>query len=203
MFIQVIQGEVADPEEMRAALDRWTREISPEAHGWLGTTSGVTDDGRFVAVVRFESEEAARLNSDRPDQSQWWVETSKLFGGEVTFHDCRQVDIFGQGGSDQAGFVQVIQSRISDPEGMHDLMQGGEKVMSKFRPDMIGGSCALHGDGDGATTTAYFTSEEEARAGERKEPTPEVRDLKDKERRHYVGEPISFDLHEPWLHSPR
>src|SRR5882757_9341192 len=98
MFIQVIQGEVADAEEMRAALDRWAREISPDAHGWLGTTSGATDDGRFIAVVRFESEEAARRNSDRPDQSQWWVETSKLFGGEVTFHDCRQVDTFGQGG---------------------------------------------------------------------------------------------------------
>jgi hypothetical protein len=30
----------------------------------------VTQDGRFVALARFESEEAARRNSARPEQDQ-------------------------------------------------------------------------------------------------------------------------------------
>ena len=68
MFIQVIQGKVADAEGLRAAMDRWGRDLQPGATGWLGTTGGITDDGTFVATVRFDSEDAARRNSERPEQ---------------------------------------------------------------------------------------------------------------------------------------
>jgi hypothetical protein len=67
MFVQVIRGQVSDPEQLTAG-----------APGWLGSTAGVTEDGRFVALARFESQEAARRNRDRPEQGQWWMETSKL-----------------------------------------------------------------------------------------------------------------------------
>ena len=40
----------------------------------------------------------------------------ECFDGEVTFHDCDDVTMFLGGGSDDAGFVQVIQGRLSDPE---------------------------------------------------------------------------------------
>ena len=57
--------------------------------GWLdrllGGTAGVTEDGRFIAVVRFESEEDARRNRDRPEQDRWWSETAKLFDGSPHF----------------------------------------------------------------------------------------------------------------------
>ena len=79
MFIQVIEGRVTDADAIRAALDQWVAEQSGNASGWLGTTAGTTDDGRFVALVRFESEDDARRNSERPEQGQWWAETSKLF----------------------------------------------------------------------------------------------------------------------------
>jgi hypothetical protein len=29
MFVQVIQGQVADAEKIRAALDRWAQEVAP------------------------------------------------------------------------------------------------------------------------------------------------------------------------------
>lgn len=77
MFVQVIQGHVLDPQQVYAALDRWVQELAPGASGWLGSTAGVTEDGRFLAVARFESEEAARRNSNRPEQGQWWAETSR------------------------------------------------------------------------------------------------------------------------------
>jgi hypothetical protein len=51
----------------------------------------VTEDGRFVALARFESAEAARRNIDRPEQGQWWTETAKLFPSEVTFRDSSHV----------------------------------------------------------------------------------------------------------------
>ena len=59
MFVQVIQGQVADAGKLKAALDRWIQELAPGSIGWLGTTAGVTEDGRFIELARFESEDAA------------------------------------------------------------------------------------------------------------------------------------------------
>jgi len=78
MFIQVIQGKVADAEGLRAAIDRWGQELQPGATGWLGTTGGITDDGTFVATVRFDSEDAARRNSQRPEQGAWWARDGEV-----------------------------------------------------------------------------------------------------------------------------
>jgi len=202
MFIQVIQGQVSDAGELKAALDRWLEQQAPGATGWLGSTAWVTEDGTFIGLVRFESADAARRNSDRPEQHQWWMETAKLFSGDVTFYDCREVVEFGRGGSDDAGFVQVIQGRIRDVERARVLYQRSEAEWGDFRPDVIGGVVALHGDG-GFTNAVYFTSEQEAREGERKEPPAELKALWDEEQSLYEGELTFFDLREPWLTSPR
>jgi hypothetical protein len=50
---------------------------------------------------------------------------------------------------------------------------------------------------------AYFTSEEEAREGERKEPPPALKAQMDEMSALDVGTPDFFDLREPWLYSPR
>ena len=92
MFIQVIQGDVRDADQLHRQLERWRTEIKPGARGYLGSTGGVTADGRGITLVRFESEAAARANSERPEQGAWWNEAVKAFDGEVTFHDCRDVD---------------------------------------------------------------------------------------------------------------
>lgn len=202
MFIQVIQGRVNDAGELRAALDRWVAEIAPGADGWLGFTGGVTDDGTAITLVRFESEEAARRNSDRPEQGEWWTATAPLFSGEATFHDCSEIHQFLDGGSDDAGFVQVIQGRVTDAGRWRELSQQSAAAMLDFRPDVIGGTVALHGDG-GFTEAVYFTSEEAAREGERKEPPPELQALLDEERSLYEGELTYLDLRDPWLVSPR
>ena len=114
MFVQVIRGQVTDREQVHAALDRWSEQLAASAEGWLGSTAGVTGDGRFVALARFESAQAARRNSDRPEQGRWWAETSQLFTGEVTFRDSSEVTVDVHGDPDQAGFVQVMQGRASD-----------------------------------------------------------------------------------------
>ena len=68
MFIQIIQGRCSRPEDLRKVLDRWEAELAPGAEGWLGGTYGMTDDGMFVAVVRFDSRESAMANGARPEQ---------------------------------------------------------------------------------------------------------------------------------------
>lgn len=202
MFIQVIQGQVSDAEGMRGRLDKWVEDQAPAASGWLGSTAGVGDDGTFIALARFESEDAARRNSDRPEQDQWWTETVSLFDGDVTVHDCRDVVTMGRGGSDDAGFVQVIQGRIRDVERMRALSEQFESAAGDFRPDVIGGVVGLHGDG-GYTNAVYFTSEAAAREGEQQEPPAELKALMEEEMALHEGEPSFLNLRDPWLSSPR
>jgi hypothetical protein len=202
MFVQVIQGQVSDAGQVRAALERWVEKLAPGASGWLGSTAGVTEDGRLVALARFESEEAARHNSDRPEQDEWWAETSKLFTGEVTFRDSRNVDIDINGEPDDAGFVQIIQGRGSDPDRARELMGQDSSKWAAFRPDIIG-SVGVEHDGGAYTMALYFTSEEAAREGERKEPPPELKAQMEEMDALTVGVPEFFDLKQPWLYSPR
>jgi hypothetical protein len=201
MFVQVIRGRVSDPEQVHAALNRWSEQLAAGAPGWLGSTAGVTDDGRFVALARFESEEAARRNSDRPEQGQWWEETAKLFPGEVTFLDSNDVTVDVNGDPDEAGFVQVMQGRSSDPARAQELMAQNPDEWAAFRPDVIG-SVAVGHQGGAYTMALYFTSEQAAREGERKEPPPQLKALMEEMNQLSVGEPEFLDLRQPWLYSP-
>jgi hypothetical protein len=202
MFVQVIQGTVRDPARVRAALDQWAQDLAPGATGWLGTTAGVTEDGTFIAVARFDSEETARRNSDRPEQDRWWAETSQLFTDEPTFRDSTQVDVDVTGDPDQAGFVQVVQGRSSDPARSRELMGQDPEAWAAFRPDVLGSVGVGHEDGSYAVVV-YFTSEGEARVGERKEPPPELKQQMDEMGKLEVGEPTFLDIKDPWLYSPR
>ena len=202
MFVQVIRGRVSDPAQLRAAMDLWTERLAAGAQGWLGSTAGVTEDGRFVALARFESEQAAQRNSERPEQHQWWMETAKLFDGEVTFADSSDVTVDLPGDPDTAGFVQVMQGRGSDPDRARELMAQNPDEWAAFRPEVLG-SVAVGHEGGGYTMALYFTSEEAAREGERKEPPPALRAQMAEMDRLSVGEPEFLDLRQPWLISAR
>jgi hypothetical protein len=202
MFVQVIQGQVTDAGKVRAALDRWAAEVAPGAVGWLGSTAGVTGDGRFIALARFESEEAARRNSDRPEQDRWWAETARLFSGEATFKDSSDVTADLVGEPDEAGFVQVMQGRGTDADRARELMSDDSSAWADFRPEILGSVAVGHGGG-AYTMAVYFTSEAEAREGERREPPPELRAQMEEMAALSLGEPEFFDLQEPWLYSPR
>lgn len=200
MFVQVIQGRVADPQGLRESMNRWVRDLAPSAPGWLGTTAGITDDGYFIALARFESQEAARRNSDRPEQDRWWIETEKLFAGEVTFRDSTDVMIDLPGNPDQAGFVQVVRGRVSDPGRARELMAAEPDKWAAFRPEVLGNVVVGHEGGD-YTMAAYFTSESAAREGERKQPPAELAAQMEQMNELSIGEPEYFDLTEPWLYS--
>jgi hypothetical protein len=201
MFVQVIQGRVSDSGKLRTQLDKWLAEISPGAVGWLGSTSGVTEDGRAIALVRFESEDAARQNSDRPEQAKWWEETAKVFTGEPTFHNSISVDADTPGDPAEAGFVQVMQGRSSDPARVRELMADDPTDWQAFRPEILGTVSVGHEGGEW-TMAIYFTSEQAAREGERKEAPPETQQVMKEMDTLMVGEPVFFDLRTPWLHAP-
>ena len=202
MFVQVIQGQVSDAAAVRAHLDTWVSEVAPGAIGWLGSTGGVTDDGKLIALVRFESEEAAQQNSDRSEQGAWWEKMASLFEGEPTFHNSTQVEVDTPGDPAEAGFVQVMQGRTSDPDRARELMAADDSdVWQEFRPDILGTVSAEH-DGDAYTMAMYFTNEAEAREGEQKPPPAELESMMKEMDSLSVGETTFFDIRDPWLHAP-
>lgn len=201
MFIQIIQGKCTRQDELRAAADRWRTEIGDSAEGWLGGTYGFTDDDMFVGVVRFASREAAMANSNRPEQTQWWSEVEQLFDGPVEFHDCDKVMLMMEGGSDTAGFVQIIRGKIDDPARLESDLDQMTSLIHEARPEILGATFAIEEDGT-FTETVAFTDEAAAREGEAKE-MPLNEDVRHvwQDWEQITHDVTYMDLHHPWFAS--
>ncbi len=198
MFVQVIQGKAKDAAGIRKQWDRWEQELKPGAKGYLGGTAGITADGEYIAIVRFEDKESAQGNGAKSEQSAWWEETSQYIEDPM-FHDCTLVDLMKDGGSDEAGFVQVIQGKTTDVEKARALDQSTQDQMSEMRPDVIGGIVAWHPENGRYTTAIYFTSEAEARVNEKKSgDSPEFKEFMEQWQDLSDGEPKFLDITEPW-----
>ncbi|MGK2321319.1 hypothetical protein [Gordonia rhizosphera] len=197
MFIQLIQGKVGDADGLQKCLDRWDTDLKPGATGYLGTTYGTTDDGTLVALARFESAEAARRNSDRPEQGEWWAETEKCFAGPVTFMDCPNVTEWLGGGSDDAGFVQIMEGHTTNIGRMRELLDQSADRVHEARPEIIGGLLCAD-DGDSYIEAVYFTSEAAAREAEKMEIPDDIRSLFEEEMQ-LMGDVAYYDLHQPHL----
>jgi hypothetical protein len=197
VFVQAIEGRVADRDGLRRQLDRWMSELRPGAEGYLGSTAGVTDSGEAIAFARFESSADAKANSERPEQGQWWAETEKCFDGEVRFTDSDDVDSFLAGGSNDARFVQIMKGREMDRDQVHALDEQFEAHAASFRPDLLGGFRMWTGH-DSYIEVAYFTNEAEARQGESKEPPAELAAQMSAFEAMMAN--VEFtDLRDPWL----
>lgn len=195
MFVQVIKGRVGDKAGIVGALERWRREVRPGAVGFLGSTGGVTADGRFVALARFDSADAAEANAARPEQSRWWADTERCFAGPVAFLDCEEVDVYRAGEDGSAGFVQVMEGH-ADRDRLRRLDAEFEDRLAELRPDLLGSLRAWHDDE--FTEAAYFTSESDARAAESQElPSDVAPAFADWQRA--MGEITYYDLSSPQL----
>lgn len=165
MFAQVVKGSVADRALLDRQIEAWRNDVKPGAIGFLGSTGGVTDDGRMIVVSRFDSAESAAANSRRPEQDAWWTATAPALT-DPSFTDCELVDVLGDDArKDGAGFVQVMEARAKDQDALRAAAVRMEAELRDQRPDVIGLVVAWHGDG-GFTQVVYFDSEEAARAGE-------------------------------------
>jgi hypothetical protein len=201
MFVQVIEGRVADPEALQRQLDKWRSDVAPGASGWLGATSGTTADGRSIAVVRFESEDAARQNEKRPEQDAWWSETAKVFDGEPTFSESNDVEVDQTGDPGQAGFVQVMRGQTSDAERAREIMNDSSFDWRTMRPEILAMVSINEPEGRW-TNVIYFTDESAAREGEAKEMPAEAQEMMQELMSLSVGEVQYFDLKQPRLESP-
>ena len=198
MFIQMVQGSCMRHDDMRKLVDDWCSTMSTQP-GWLGGTYGFTEDNQFIGVVRFESTEACRMARTRPDAGMWWAAAEECFDGMPELHESSDVMIMLNGGSDDAGFVQVMRGRVGNVEKLRH-MHGDTEITSMLhqaRPDLIGGTLVIEPDGHFIETVA-FTSEAEARVAEQQEMPAEVAtDMADG-----MGQDVQYlDLHQPWFRS--
>jgi len=198
MFVQIINGRINDREALRRHDERWRKDVMPGARGFLGSTVGVGDDGSFVAFVRFSDEASARANSDRPEQGAWWSEFERMLDGAPTFRESNDIALLFDGGSDKAGFVQVMEGRVAD-RAKAEAFETPEMLagLHAARPDLLGSIRAWLDDGK-FVDVAYFTSENDARKGEQSEefagPSEQYLAL--------FGDMAFTDLRDPILTSP-
>lgn len=197
MFVQVIEGKASDPDALHRQIDAWEREVRPGAIGYLGSTAGCTSSGDCILIARFESAEAARRNSDRPEQTEWWRETERLFEGPVRFHDTEDVQLMEHGDFDSARFVQVMEGHVTDKERAKQLERESDEILRDVRPDLLGSVTAFFDD-DEFAEIAYFSSEEEAREGERRE-MPSSASEKFAEWQRVLPIDRYLDIRDPWL----
>ncbi len=196
MFVQMMKGRVSDAEGLKRQHDRWIDELRPGATGFVGVTFGITTDGRAVTLARFESEEAARENSERAEQGAWWADSEKCYDGEVDFSESTDITEWLGGGSNDAGFVQVMKSTGVDRAEI-EALDAEMSDMTDHRSDIIGGYRAWTG-ADTCVEVAYFTSEADARSGEQAEMPADVEDWF--ERMQAASGVVEFlDLPEPRL----
>lgn len=201
MFAQIIRARVSDRQAAEAATTRWVMDVAPGARGWLGGTSGVTDDGELFVMAQFDSEGSARANSARPEQGQWWSEFTKSMDGEASFKDSNNVVVETAGDLSKAGFVQVMLGKSRDLNRSQELMAETAPARAAGRPDILGVTSVGHEDGQ-FTSVLYFTTEADAREGESKERPPEAQKFMDEMMSLTVGPPQFLDLKLPRVDKP-
>jgi hypothetical protein len=197
VFIQMVQVACSQQDDMRMLVDDWCRQMRGH-YGWLGGTYGFTDDGQFVGVCRFDGMASAREWCRDPDAGLWWAAAEEMFDGAPEIHESDDVTIMLEGGSDSAGFVQVMRGRVTNLDALKRIMSDHEmtSMLHQARPDIIGATLAIEDDGT-FTETVAFTDEAAAREGEKSGAYSDQSD----ELTSAMEDVEYLDLHHPWFGS--
>lgn len=195
MFIQMVEGACSQHDDMRMLIDDWCDRMADEP-GWLGGTYGFTDDDRFIGVVRYTSRAACEQCCAAEDAGMWWAAAEEMFDSTPEIHQSEDVMMMLEGGSDEAGFVQVMRGRVGNPDKLRRIMtdQDMTSMLHQARPEIIGATLLIEDDG-WFTETISFTDEDSARKGEAMDMPAEVTaDLQEA-----MAEVAYYDLHKPWF----
>jgi len=195
MFIQMVQGDCTRQGDMRMLVDSWCAGIADE-EGWLGGTYGFTDDGRFVGIARFTNAQACVDSAKRPGSAAFWALALELFDGAVGIHQSDDVTLMFDGGSEDAGFIQVLTGQLRDAAQMRYLLadQDMTAMLHASRPEILGATLAIGADGT-FTETVAFTDEAMARQGETIRMPEQVQRTLD----NAVAQVEYLNLRDPWF----
>jgi hypothetical protein len=195
VYIQMVHCACTQQDDMRMLVDDWCGRMA-DRPGWLGGTYGFTDDDHFVGVVRFETATDAREWSRESDAGLWWACAESLMAGAPEIHQSEDVMTMLEGGSDDAGFVQVMRGRVGNADALRRIVSDHDvtSMLHEARPEIIGATLLIEDDGT-FTETVSFTDEEAARAGERKEMPAEMAS----QMQEAMADVEYLDLHKPWF----
>lgn len=199
VFLQIIQAPAANPTGVRQAWERWHDNVAPGAIGWTQSIAGITDDGEFIAVVEFVSEEAARNNEQRPEQDEWWRDMSAELQGDAAFHECSSVSQYGAALDDKVQVVQVVEGRAAQIEGLlREVPQREHHHVVESDLGLSGGLIGIH-DGGQFTEVVWYPSEDAARDPEtgqfRERGVSMIEGLAD-----HISDIRYLTLQDPWIH---
>ena len=166
MFVHVVRAPAADPGPLLEQVARLPAMLGTEAAGFLGLTAGISDEGDFVAVARFAS----------PGGDAWWAALEPWLAGPPTVRASSEVELLLGGGSDEAGFIEVIEGHATDRHRFMVLERQLEQRFAAERPDFLGSQIIWWADGSWLEV-AYFTSEDDLRAADARGLSPEVEEL--------------------------
>ena len=197
MFVLTVAAHTSAADALRRHVLTWPAEVGTAATGWLGSTAGVSDDGAFLLLLRFESEEASLITSGLPSYTDWWQMCRRHLDTKPSFTPSTAVTGILAGGSDSAAAVRITQGRAT-PSRLEDIVRRLEVVPASQRDDVIGGLVAWH-DGGQFTEALYLRAPPTARLLAATS-TPLGRFARDHDAA-IRGARIT-DLREPWLTSP-
>lgn len=194
VFVLLARGPSGDPEVLRRGWEEWHERVASENAAWLGSTGGIASGGKWVAALRYSSEEAAQAVAQpgaRPDFLTG--ATSVEVTGDVHLED-------GNGSPADARFVQFMRARVPDRHRFEAVEAAAADRFATIRRDFLAGLRAWTGP-DLLTVVDWFTSEADARLGEAIEVPDDLAAL--------FGEWMSLlhdvewtDLSQPWQVTP-
>ena len=145
MFVQVIKGRTTDAAALRARGDGWRDEVRPGATGYLGGTFGIADDGTFLdpRPVRRRGRRQGELRPTRAGRRGGRTPPSSSTARRRSASRATSPRLFG-GGSDDAGFVQVMEGKVADRAKAEAFETPEmEAQLRAARPDLLGCAAGL------------------------------------------------------------
>jgi hypothetical protein len=198
MFVQIFEGRVFNRGTAHRLIDDWVSALRLRAVGFLGATAGVSDDGRVIALLRFESAAAASGSGYLPERGPYWAELEKVLNGPVAVTDSDDAETFFSGGSNDARFVEIVKARGVNRAQLREMDASIQRVAGSWRPDFIGSFRVWTGP-DSYVEADYFTSEAEMRESQQKEPPPEFAG-RIGAFQEMMANAEMLDIRDPWLY---
>jgi hypothetical protein len=199
MFVLTVAARTSAPDSLRRHVLTWRADVGISATGWLGSTAGVSGDGTFIFMLRFESEEAWLITSGVPEYANWWQVCGHHLDTTPSFTPSTAVTGILAGGSDDAEAVRVVQGRAT-PSRLEASVRQLDTVPAAARAGVIGGLVAWHDD-EQFTEALYFAAPAPGQLGlQAAASTPLGRFFQDHDAA--IRGASVIDLVEPWLSSP-
>jgi hypothetical protein len=158
MFVLKVEARTTQPDALRKHVLTWPADVGKSATGWLGNTAGVSDDGHFILLMRFVSEEAAWITSDLDESGRWWQRCARHLDTKPVFTGSTKVRGILGGGSDDAAVVRITRGRATE-DRLRDSLRELETIALNERAVVIGGIVAWH-DEDRFTEALYLKSKD-------------------------------------------